>query len=347
VKGEAHPADCVAGGKTEACPADGTGIEPAPPEHPWAPDCTNGDSWYTTQYLNAVLAARDGTGRQLVLVAGRHGKYFPYFQKMAPWDSILLQLDGQTFTAAAERVDGFEVGLDEAGGTVHLYFVGDALPDPTRPADDGRGEPRAGTTVPILVDLRLAATFHEPRFLGVNVEGGTEAPPPGITMQPVFLRIASGPAGEEADGPGEVSVGLARIGDLPDLLPTAGTGELEVSSISYFKDPSGAFRYDYLCLASPDQGFAFVAFQGHALEAEGAGGEMFEKLLAGSMKRQFTLTADGLSQTNDFGVPIELLEGAPNVLAAHDEDVGLGTMTRQLICVPEPAACGLRESVNR
>lgn len=334
-----------AGPEGDASLTDAAGTEigkPVPPENPWEPECATGKSWYTTQYFNAVLVLRDAAGRSLVVAAGRHGKYFPYFQKDAPWDNVLLRIDGKGYSAAGQRLAGFALGLDEQAGSAHLFFEGAAQPQdvPGSGPRDGRRE-----EVSVLLDLHLEGEFHPPRFLGVDLPGGDGMPPAGITLRPVFLKMGTPGGG----GPPGTGGGVARIGKAPDFVPVAAAGELEVSTITYFKDESGAFRYDYLCMAS--QGdlhgpFAYVAFEGHALHAEGPGGEMFEKLLSGAMKSQFTLAPSGLADGNEFGVPDDLLSGGGLVTAVHGEDVVLGTMTRELLCTEDLSACGLRESVK-
>lgn len=318
--------------------------EPLPPENPWEPDCTGGDAWYTTQYFNTVVAARDEAGRKVVIAAGRHGKYFPYFQKDAPWDNVLVLLDGHGYRAFGEQLEGLALGLDEERGGVRLFFNGTAVPQEIGAGSGLPGD--EGTAVSVLLDLRLHAVFHADKFLGVDVGAGDGMPPPGITLRPVFLSMGGD---AQAEG-GLPTGGVVRIGDAGDLVPTHAAGELEVSTISYFKDASGAFRYDYLCVAScageSSEPFAFVLFEGHALHAEGPGGEMFEKLLSGAMKWQFSLTDDGLEEENAFGVPGDLVLGGGVVSAAHAEDVALGIMTRELVCTEDLGACGLRERVK-
>jgi len=296
----------------------------AHPRNSWAPQVADDNLWYTTQYVNVVLQARDEAGQELRLAAGRHGKHFPYFSKQQPWDNVLLSLNDLALSAAGQNLDGLDVVIDEKAETVRLFFCG--------AMDEAEGDFRtAGVPHAVSIDITASADFQPPKFLGVPLEPTGDCPPIGLTYRPIFLALGS--------------EGVVRV-DGEGLAVVSLLGEAEMSTLTFFKEKSLSFRYDYLALASVDLGVAYVVFQGHALYSDEPGGAFYDSILADSMAWGFTLAADGLTEMSKEEIDGWLQVSSDATWVTHVEDVGLGSMSRSLVEVEQPPAIGLREAVQ-
>lgn len=284
-------------------------FQPVPLDDPWWPTGSSGDGFYSSEYLSMVIVAEDDSGQQMVLVAGRHSKHQPYFQKQEPWDDVLLVYGGTALTTAGPELPGFEVAFDDAAGWVRVYLD-------LEMTDSG------GAAVPVAADLNLVAMFLPAEFLGLDLgQSGDDAL--GMTHRPAFL---SGDAGSSS---------VVAVGDQPAVALTSYTGEFEVGSIDYVTDPGMAFKYDYVCLVCPGKGYVYLHFSGHALSPEGPFGEAFEELLSKSMVQEFTVEGGVVTKTRPDGLPEDLFTTAGTVLVSHTEDVGLADMERQIVQIED------------
>lgn len=306
--------------------AESVGLEllvPSPPAVPWYPAGSSDGDFYSAEYANMVVVGTDAAQRLVVLVAGRHSKYQPYFEKKEAWDDVLLVVGDDAFNAAGSELPGFEVAFDDAAGSVQIYL------DLDMAGGDGSG-------VHVLADLHLDAVFHEARLFGLT-PGGDGAEALGMSHRPAYLALAG-------DGGSVIGVGSETPSGL-----TSATGELELGHIDYAADPGMAFRYDYVCLVCPEEAWVYLHFQGHALSPEGPFGEMFEEMVSQSMAQEITLQGDRVEEGNPHGLPDDVFTAEAELIVSHVEDVGLGYMDRQLIHMEGAAGThvwGLRELVT-
>ena len=292
-------------------------VPPAPPAESWQPEwSTDPDKMtYSTEYVNAVVAAVDDQGRTVVLSVGSHGKHWPYKEQQQPWDSVVLAVEGAGLVAFGNSLDGLHVQFDDEAGSVRLHW-------------DGPMEPSEGETVEVLLDLHIAASFLEPKLFGIGTAGADL----GLAYQPAFLGLAEEPS-------------VLRLGEESPAYLVSLAGELEYGDLTYLEGPGLAFRYDYLCVADPVEGWVYLNFAGHALDSEGAGA-MLEDLVASSMKLEVTLEGDKVHEGNLHGVPASFILEGGEVLINDPVDLGLAVNDRQLVKVTDGEGnpvWGLRE----
>lgn len=299
--------------------AQGELFRPVPPEDPWRPVGSSNEGFYSAEYANMVVVAEDDSGQRMVMVAGRHSKHQPYFQKGEPWDDVLLAFGETALTVSGSELAGFEVAFDDVAGWLHLYLDLEMI-DPMR------------TEVHVSADLSLDATFHPAEFFGLDLgESGDKAL--GMTHRPAFLSLGSSPS-------------VIAVGSGPATKLTSCTGELELGHINYATDPGMAYTYDYVCLVCPQKGYVYLHFAGHALSPEGPFGELFEELLAKSMAQEITMQGGTVLQGRPDGLPDDLFSTAGIVLVSRVQDVGLADMERQIVqlqAADSTPVWGLRE----
>ena len=120
---------------------------------------------------------------------------------------------------------------------------------------------------------------------------------------------------------------------------------MEHGDLTYLEGPELAFRYDYLCVADPEEGWVYLNFAGHALDSEGAGA-ILEDLVASSMKLEVTLQGDKVEEGNVHGVPLDFVLGGGDLLVSDPVELGLAVNDRQLVQVTDGEGnpvWGLRE----
>ena len=292
----------------------------SPPEAPavsWQPEWSvDPDSMtYSTEYVNAVMAAVDDQGRTVVLSVGVHGTYWPYKEQVKPWDSIVLAVDGEGFVAFGNPLEGLHVLFDAEAGSARFFWQG--------PMESSSGE-----IVEVLFDLHLDASFTEAVLFGIGLTGADL----GLAHWPAFLGLAEGES-------------VLRLGDEAPAGITSLAGELEHGDLTYLEGPGLAFRYNYLCVADPVEGWVYLNFGGHALDSEGAGA-MLEDLIASSMKLEVTLQGDQVLEGNVYGVPEKFILGGGTMLVNDPVALGLAVNDRQLVEVTDGngnPVWGLRE----
>lgn len=293
---------------------------PAPPADPWYPTAESEGDFYTAEYVNLVLVASDGAGRNIVLVAGRHSAYQPYFDKKEPWDDVHCVVDGTACNAHGAQLAGFEVAFDDAEGWVEVFL------DLDMTCDD-LGATRVKASLP------MQASFHDAQLFGIDLSA-PDSPALGMLHRPAFLSL-------DPEHKGVFSLGEEPL----ETLETT-TGEFELGHINYVTDPGMAWRYDYACLICPEDGWVYLHFQGHALNPEGPFGEMFEQMVLQNMRQEVTLRGPDIASGNPYGLPDTLFTTAGDILINHVEDVGLAYMDRQVVQMQTPGGCqvsGLRE----
>ena len=308
----------------DARPEEGTVDVPVPPppQDEWLPVSSSDDTTYTSEYLNAVVAAEAGGKPALALVAGRHGKYFPYFEKKESWDSLLLSAGTSTLQVEEEAAAGFHLWFDAEAGKARIYYHG------TMAGSDG-------TAVTALVDLHLDARFEPEQLFGVT--GGEGEDFLGMSHRHAFLALSS------------TAASTLRVGDGPVIELSSLAGEMELGKMHYMQDPGAAFRWDYLCAASATGGFAYLRFAGHALNPDAPGGDMIENLIGKGMQVEVTLDATGTQEGNPKGLAGDLLLSGGGLLAEQTVDLGLAEITRQLLVAADANGndvYGLREIIK-
>jgi len=316
-------ADDAADGRTEQSTLDA--YFPHPPDDPWKPVSSSDSDFYSAEYMNSVAVGQGNGGQRVIWVAGRHSKHQPYFQKETRWDHLMLVVDDLNLNVAAEVLQGFEVALDLWGEEGKVQFFVDVdfrAPD--------------GSDVHILADFHVNAVFHEADFFGVALGGSPDEPSLGMSHQPAFLSLAPYP-------PSIVQVDGGPAMELVSL-----TGELEIGRQEYAQDPGMAYRYDYACLISPDKGYVYLQFNGHALYSDGPFGELLEGIIAPGMIQELTMQGGEFHKADLYGLPDDATLTAGTVLFNHVEDVGLGYMDRQVVQMEDSDSnpvWGLRENI--
>jgi len=285
---------------------------PGPPTSPWEPSVNEGPDGpnYSTEYVNAMVVAESEKGQILAFTVGRHGLFFPHFDKKSSWDSILLAADDLRLSAEAVKMSGLAIELDEEHDRVRLYV------DTELSSEDGED-------VAVFLDLYLIGDYHEAKSLKVNIPSTPGGSAVGLLHRPVFLSVAPSPSS---------TIG---IGGGPLLQVSKLAGELEVGQLNWVKDSDLAFRYDYLCIASAEKGYAYVRLEGHALHPDTPAGEVLEGIVGPNMKRQFTLQAGKLNEGNQLGIPGGFLTTGGETSLKHVENVILGLVEQRLLLFDE------------
>lgn len=290
---------------------------------------------FESAYRNLVLAGRTAAG-DMALVAGTHGRSFPYVGT-APWDNGLLWIGdrGYHFTG---RTNGehlrIRADLEAGPGAFAIEYVGPMT--------------RAGDGEPVHVEIRIAGTLApEPaRQLGRLSEWLARHPGAADGARriddPGSLGMRWRPAALRGSGTVAVAGAVTAV--------RAVCGELEEGRTRSFAARPLAFAYDYMALAAPGpDGYAFVDFVSHALDPRGLAGRALDAFVSRTASASLTLGA-GPQAGNPHGVRRPAAADASVVLFENRVELSLASLRRQMIRSRDASGrplYGLREIFER
>jgi hypothetical protein len=273
---------------------------------------------YQSEYCNSVVAAVGTDGMRLSLVAGSHGRNFPYFGEY-PWDNVLLCVGEQKFQKTLRNGSLVRFHLDTSmdHGKENCSMV----------LDGSLISITLGKELPVHVEINMVAMSFPARQEGKEYNLLDITWMPGLRWHP--FRIESG-------------VAKVQVGGEQWVFDHA-AGHIEHGLQSNFRSDNFAFYYDYQALVRPgSDAYTYVSFQTHAL-----GRQLFSRLLDRYLVRfaseELTFLEGEIAQGNPHRVA---LSGDVAVLLENVVDLKLCRLRRQLVgCHDNSGAflTGLRE----
>lgn len=266
--------------------------------------------FYTSGYVSCFLAGTLDDGSEFGLVAGVHGRHFPYFHPRSRWDDLLLAAGGRRVLGAGRRLPPLSLVLGSRGSALVAYH--------------GLAAAAGGTLVDVDLNLALRATLLPPRMEGPG-HGRLLV---GLRWQPALVA-----------GAGTLSIDGRRHAI------HAVSGEMERGSLRNLRASVFRFAYEYtgLTRAGTDAA-AHVRFRVRPLRRGVAGWPLRALLGLGGSAEDLTLSGDGARP----GDPLDLAADADRaeVVVEGVTDLGPARLVRQLVRVaaPDRPRWGLRES---
>lgn len=298
------------------------------PDPPHTPDALDDDRWeatrrphsprpallYRSAYRSALVVGRLDDGGDFAVVAGTHGRHYPYYHPRSRWDDLLLVVGPLRLRAVGRRLSGLSLDLH--------------LPGPATIAYHGRASDSAGALLDVDLHLELQATSFPPRPEGIGV-GRLLL---GLLWQPALVR-----------GTGTVSVNGTPRSEIRQL-----AGEAERGLLTNLRAPAFRFGFDYLAVTRPaGEPAAFVRFNTWPL-ARGAGALPLRLLLSmAAASEALTLTPSGARPGDTAGLDARPDEAA-EPLVRSPVPLGPATLERQLVRFGfgDAARFGLLEHVS-
>ncbi len=271
--------------------------------------------FYRSGYVSTFLAGRLQDGSDFALVAGAHGRHFPYYDPRSQWDDLLLVAGDRGLLAAGRRLPPLSLVLGEGSAVVAYHGLAAAAGGAAAPLVD------------IDLDLELHATFYRPRSEGL----GRGRLLLGLLWQPALLR-----------GRGTLALNGAR--HRIDLV----AGEMERGTLLNLRSPLFRFAYDYLGVTRAGaEPAAQVAFRVRPLARGLAALPLQLALALARAHERLTLAGDAPVRGDPRALgPAPGDEVAPIVESVVD--LGPARLTRQLVRVGGPLRprWGLREEYS-
>jgi len=271
----------------------------------------SGPPWplYRSGYVSTFLAGRLQDGADFALVAGAHGRHYPFYHPSCRWDDLLLLAGDRGLLAAGRRLPPLSLVLAEGSALVAYHGLAAA-------AD--------GALVDVDLDLKLHARLYRPRSEGL----GRGRLLLGLLWQGALLR-----------GRGTLALNGARR--RIDLV----AGAMERGTLLNLRWPLFRVGFDYqgLTRAGPEPA-AHVAFRAWPL-ARGPAAAPLRAALA-LLRAREDLTLAGLTPARGDPRSLGPTPDEPVVpIVESIVDLGPARLTRQLLRVGGPTRVrwGLRE----
>ncbi len=276
---------------------------------------------YETEYVNSVFAGINNDGVRLDLIAGTHGKDFPYYGD-EPWDNILLSIDSRRIQQTV-RVPGlvrFEPDLGTIDGTSHARLT---IKGPITLVDSHQQIDLDLEIDMALVSFRARQEAKRYNFLDIRKI-------PGLRWQPFVTERARA---------------RVRIEEQHWVFENI-TGQIEHGQQSNLCAKSFAYYYDYQTLVRPSPTtYVYVCFTTHALSS-GLFGRTLDRYLVRYASEELTLANGFAVQGNQHGVRSCGREDNCTVLFENQVELKLATLRRQLVATRDgenASLTGLRE----
>lgn len=272
--------------------------------------------FYRSGYVSTFLAGRLQDGSDFALVAGAHGRHFPYYDPRSQWDDLLLVAGDRSLVAAGRRLPPLSLVLGDRSAVVAYHGLAAAA---------GGG---AAPLVDIDLSLELHARLFRPRSEGL----GRGRLLLGLLWQPALLR-------------GRGTLSLNGVRHRVELV----AGAMERGTLLNLRWPLFRFAYDYLGITRAGaEPAAHVAFRVRPLARGLAALPLRLALALARARERLTLAGD----TPARGDRRALGPAPGDELTAVVEsvvDLGPARLTRQLVRVGGPvrARWGLREEFSR
>ena len=220
--------------------------------------------FYRAGYVNALLCGRLEDGSELVVMAGEHGRNYPFLHPRSRWDDLLMVAGECRLLAAGRRLPPLTLVLRDDGSALLVYR--------------GLAATAGGALVDVDLELRLSAHLVRPRWEGI----GRGPLLLGLRWQPALVR-----------GTGTLALDGAR------RRVEAVSGEMERGSLRNLRWRGFRVAWDYLAATRPGpDAAAHVAFRSYPL-ARGPAGLLLRALLLLAGARENLTIAEGRTESGD------------------------------------------------
>ena len=224
-------------------------------------------SWpfYRAGYVNALLSGRLDDGADFAVVAGEHGRNYPFFHPRSRWDDLLMVAGGRRLLAAGRRLPPLTLVLKDDGSALLAYR--------------GLAAAARGALVDVDLQLELTASLRPPRWEGLG-RGPLRL---GLRWQPALVR-----------GAGTLTLDGKR------RRVEALAGEMERGSLQNLRARAFRFAYDHLAVTRPGaEAAAHVAFRSFPLARGPAGWPLRALLFLARAGENLTLCEDDRAERGD------------------------------------------------
>jgi hypothetical protein len=224
-------------------------------------------SWpfYRAGYVNALLSGRLDDGDDFAVVAGEHGRNYPFFHPRSRWDDLLMVAGERRLLAAGRRLPPLTLVLRDDGSALLAYR--------------GLAAAARGALVDVDLQLELTAGLRPPHWEGF----GRGPLLLGLRWQPALVR---GTGALTLDGKRRRVESLA--------------GEMERGSLQNLRARAFRFAYDYIAVTRPGaEAAAHVAFRSFPLPRGPAGWPLRALLFMARARENLTLCEDDRTEHGD------------------------------------------------